>query len=125
MVELLLFTAFVIICPILYGRTTELGELRRCYESKNGLIKGEKQSIYYKYKKDYIWSSWRYYYIHITDTEIHLVPPLLYKLFMPKLKLNRNNISSSEYMRLIAFKYRTVYETRDCSVLIAFDVLYE
>ena len=120
MLELIAFITVAFCCAIAYGRLGEWGELRRNFSCKDELVKGKKMRFYYKYSNDLIWNGWRYYYVHIEKDSIHMIPPLFYRFFMPKLKIKLNADGSSEGKGIIGFKVRTVYKLKNCSVLIAF-----
>ncbi len=121
MIEIILFFTLLIVFGVAFGWTDEIGQLRKSYASNNELIKGKKQVVFYKYKNKHIWLAWNYYYVHITEKAIHLVPPVLFRYFMPKLIIERNNDETSEYKKLVRLKRRTVFESNNCSVLLAFD----
>jgi hypothetical protein len=108
------------ICALVYGRTGEWKELREHYLSNESLIKGEKQPIYFKYKKKLIWSSWNYYYVHIGNDSIDLIPPVLFRFFMPQMKLPRHIGGATESKGNVRFKEKSIYELDKCSVLIAY-----
>ncbi len=93
MTELILFVALMLVFSIAHGWTQEIGQLRKCYSSNDKLIKGKKQVIYYRYKNKWFWAGWNYYYVYFSETSIHLVPPVLFAHFMPRLKLERNTDS--------------------------------
>ncbi len=110
-----------IIGSIVFGRTDEFGELRKCYQANEALVKGVKKVVYYKYKKSLLWSSWTYYYVHTSNDSFHLSPPILFRFFMPQLLIKRSDNELSEYKKLVRLKKRTVYESHNCSVLLAFE----
>ncbi len=115
--------AFIIISsifiPVIYGRVKEWGELRRMLPFSGTQKKGKKQVIHFKYKNKVVWSSWNYYYVYTDGETVELIPPVMFKFFMPKLKLRRNAGNVSESQQLVWLKKKTVYELEGCSVLLA------